>query len=254
MTGFTDTQESVGGNQQTSGGKGDAQTGKDGTNAEEPAADAHKNPENAKYAEQRRERERTAESERTRVRMDTVLAVTGGKNPFTGETIKDSTDAEEYLTMLKISQSGGDPLQDYAKTIKQQLRDAEQQAQQEEQRRQWYIDDRAAFKAAYPDVNLDELIRDPDFRTFSAGRTGKVPIGTIYHEYKQMVDRISAKAEQSLSTRLAQQQANRQATPGSLSGAGDGEAHFTREMVEKMSQEEVHENYDEIMQSMKYWK
>lgn len=257
--GFSDTAESGDGtqNQQTSD---DGSAEQNGEGAETEAERAAKN---SRYAAKRREREQRAAGgesadERARAlqkeRFDTVVAVTGGENPYTHEPIRDETDVQEYLTMRRIEQGGGDPLQDYAKTIKAQARERAEQERAAEQQRQWYIKDRADFAAAYPDVKPDDLIRDADFSTYAQGKVGKVPLTEIYRGYRGMVDKITANVEQRLTRTMAQAQANRQASPGTLSGSGEGEVFFTREAVQKMSQDEVRRNYDKIVQDMKHWK
>jgi hypothetical protein len=257
--GFSDTAESGDGtqNQQTSG---DGSAEQNGEGAETEAERAAKN---SRYAAKRREREQRAAGgegadERARAlqkeRFDTVIAVTGGENPYTHEPIRDETDVQEYLTMRRIEQGGGDPLQDYAKTIKREARERAEQERAAEQQRQWYIKDRADFAAAYPDVKPDDLIRDADFSTYAQGKVGKVPLTEIYRGYRGMVDKIAANVEQRLTRTMAQAQANRQASPGTLSGSGEGEPFFTREQVQKMTRAEISANYDRIMESQRYWK
>lgn len=246
-------------NQQTSDGdaqggeEGSAQDGEVKTNA---ASDKQsKNEVNAKYAEARRAKEREVELQRTRAqaRIEAVIEATGGVNPYTQEKITDEKDVSEFLTMRKIAQSGGDPLHDYAKTIKQQMRDAETAAKRENDQREWYATDRESFAAAYPDVNLSELIRDKSFARFADGKVGRIPLTEIYKDYQDVMSKITAEAERKAARTVAQREANKQATPGALSGSGEGKAAFTREQVKQMTQEEVHKNYDKIMESQKYW-
>ena len=262
--GFSDTAEGGDGtqNQQTSD---DGSAEQNGEGAETEAERAAKN---SRYAAKRRERERREREQRAaggegaderaralqKERFDTVIAVTGGENPYTHEPIRDETDVQEYLTMRRIEQGGGDPLQDYAKTIKREARERAERERTAEQQRQWYLQDRADFAAAYPDVKPDELIRDADFSTYAQGKVGKVPLTEIYRGYRGMVDKITANVEQRLTRTMAQAQANRQASPGTLSGSGEGEVFFTREAVQKMSRDEVRRNYDKIVQDMKHWK
>ena len=49
--------------------------------------------------------------------------------------------------------------------------------------------------------------------------------------------------------------ANQKASPGSLSSTNPTDSgYFTKEQVQKMTQAEVHENYDKIRASMRKWK
>ena len=242
-----------GANQQAAGDQDGGKT--KGNGGEDTAAEAIKAA-NARAAEARRERERAAAQQgaKAQARLEVVLAMTGGENPYTHEQIRDERDVQEYLTMLDIDKRGGDPIRDYNKIFKQQMRDQEVEAQKQEAQRQWYLSDHAAFKAAYPDVDLEALKKDPDFLDYADGKVGRVPLHQIYHGYKSMMDKITAGVEKKVTRAVAQQQAARQATPGSLSGSGEGDVFFTREAVQKMSQKEVHENYDQIMRDMKHWK
>lgn len=257
--GFSDTATgSEASNQQTSDATGGAES-----------AEGKRSEKNSKYAEMRRAQEQKAANatadtaaERAQAlqkeRLDTIIAVTGGENPYTHEPIKDWTDAQEYLTMRRIEQGGGDPLQDYAKAIKAETRDREAKEAAAAQKQQWYLQDRAAFSAEHPDVNADDLTKDADFSAYAQGKIGKVPLTQIYQGYRAMVDKITAAVTADVEARLtrtvAQSQANRQASPGSLSGSGDGKPFFTREQVQKMTRAEVSANYDQIMESQRYWK
>lgn len=242
-------------NQQTSD-DGNASSD-EGSAQEETVAEEKptKNEVNARYAEARRAKEREAEIERTRLqaRLEAVIDATGGINPYTKEKITDEKDVQEFLTMRQIDANGGDPLQDYAKTIKQQMRDAENAAKKESDQRQWYAKDSEDFAAAYPDVNLEHLIKDAGFAKYADGKVGRVPLAQIYRDYQDLVGTIKTEAERKAARTVAQHAANKQATPGSLSGSGEGQAAFTREQVKKMTPEEVHKNYDKIMESQKYW-
>ena len=244
-------------NQQTS-----EDTGKGSEDGRAKSAGVEKTERNSKYAEMRRASEREAANdhatERERAvqkeRFDTIIAVTGGENPYTHEPIKDETDAQEYLTMRRIEQNGGDPLQDYAKTIKQENRDRAQREQEAAQKAKWYDDDRASFAQAYPDVDLGKLTKDAGFNAYAQGKVGKIPLADIYKDYNDLVGKITANVKKDLTRTVAQSQANRQASPGSLSGSGEGQPYFTREAVQNMTRAEIRANYDKIMESQKYWK
>ena len=73
----------------------------------------------------------------------------------------------------------------------------------------------------------------------------------IYEKYQEIVSRV----KQEQSDMQARQVANANATPGSLSSPDMEEGDFfTREDVKKMSQAEVHKNWDKILKSQKKWK
>ena len=74
----------------------------------------------------------------------------------------------------------------------------------------------------------------------------------IYDSYQDLVSKIRKEENNA----AARQVANAKATPGSLTSSETDSSNdfYSVEQVKKMSQEEVHKNYDKIMASMKKWK
>lgn len=216
---------------------------------------------NAANAERRRETERRRAEERERIRRDTILEVTGGVNPYTGEQMSDDRDVAEYLEMREIERQGGEPVADYAKYHKKFEREREEQLQRNQviaEQRARVDADRTEFVSSHPDVNLGELFADNEFVAYASEKLGKLPLSEIYDGYtadKQQKEtaeneRIEARAREM----AAQMVANASASPGSAVGAPQASYEaFTPERVRSMSREEVHANYDKIIKSMKYW-
>ena len=208
---------------------------------------------NSENARRRREAERRSELEKARreAREQAIIETLGGKNPYTGEEIKDSTDVAEYLTMREIEKSGGDPLTDYAKHVKAKEKEAIAKEEKEKESKAWYTSDRERFVKAHPEVNIAELVGDENFQKFADGKVGRVPLSKIYEDFISFTENYDKKAE----AKAKQLLANKKASVGSLGSANPGgDGFFTREQVQKMTQEEVHENYDKIRASMKKWK
>lgn len=210
---------------------------------------AQSKEENREFARKRREAEREALIKETRQKA--IIEVLGGKNPFTGEEMKDSLDVEEYLAMREIEREGGDPVADYAKFRKNRERIDAQRAQSERERADWYRRDREDFITAHPDVSLEELIADERFRSFAKGKVGDVPMKEIYADFVALTGHYEENARRMASQMLA----NKKASPGALSTSQSPESdYFTPEEVKKMSRDEVRANYDKIRNSMKKWK
>lgn len=220
-------------------------------NAAKPTQD------NSANARRRREAERKAELDKARqtAREQAIIETLGGKNPYTNEDMKDSTDVEEYLLMKEIEKNGGDPLSDYSKHLKAKQRESAEKLSQETADKEWYRNDREAFAKKYPDVDIGELIHDEQFIDYSNGKVGEMPLTQIYEGYAKMLEKLKADAERSANTKAQQQLANAKASPGSLASTNANDSgYFTREQVQAMTKEEVHKNYDKIRASMAKWK
>lgn len=219
------------------------------TDGENKSADKGNDRErNAEYARRRREAERQKELKEAREKA--IIDALGGINPFTEEEMKDSHDVEEFLTMQEIKKNGGDPVADFAKKQKERGREAAQKQAEAEEKTAWYRNDKADFVAAYPDVNLEELIGNESFQDYADGKVGVKPLKSIYEGFL----RFNANAEKGAKASAAQALANSKASPGALSTSGSSEdGYFTREQVKAMSQAEVSRNYEKIKKSMKRW-
>ena len=202
---------------------------------------------NRENARQRREREKLIRQTREK----TIIEALDGRNPYTGEEMKDSLDVEEYLAMKEIEKSGGDPVVDYAKFSKNRVRMKEAAARDRAAREEWFQHDREAFLERHPDVKLEELIADEQFRAYAEGKAGRVPLSEIYEGFVGMVGEYEERAKKM----AAQLLANQNASPGSLRTSQHAQSDFfTRDEVRKMTPAEVRANYEKIRNSMMKWK
>lgn len=262
----TGTAETPAGQERTSGsgtetgdgsGKNDSH-GEDGSGGQAQTQKSQTDGKSAENARRRREQQAREDIRRAREeeRVSSIIEALDGKNPYNGEAMKDAADVEVFLTMKRIKASGGDPVTDYARARADADREsarraADDQRAREDQRR-WYEEDRAAFERAHPEVKLSDLLADGDFADYAEGKVGKRSLTDIYDGYTRMRQRYSQAAEE----KAAQALANARASAGSIAGSG-GAAEpdfFTEEQVRKMSQAEVHKNYEKIMKSMERWK
>ncbi len=203
-----------------------------------------KTEENARNAQRRREQR---EKE---IREKAIIEAIGGRNPFTGEEVKDSADIEEYLLMRKIEESGGDPVTDYAKHFKAQAKEVAAVREKEAAEREWYSKDRENFKARFPDVDIHTLVADENFSLFAQGKVGEMPLADIYEGFVKMKGEYDKQAQ----NMAAQYYANSRSSPGALSSPDTAASDFiSREDAQKMSREEIKKNYDKIRASMSKW-
>lgn len=198
----------------------------------------------------RRRREAQKQKEIREMRDKTIISTLRGKNPYTNEEMKDSLDVEEYLAMREIEENGGDPVEDYNRVRKQKARDDAKQQEETSKQEEWFQKDREDFCSAHPDVDLDELIANEDFRDYADGKVGKRTMTDIYAGYMKREARMRERAEEL----AAQMIANQKATPGALGTTQEvASDYFTPDQVRKMSEAEVSKNYEKIMESMKKW-
>lgn len=204
---------------------------------------------NSENARRRREAERQQEIKAAREKA--IIETLNGKNPFTGDEMKDSADVEEYLTMREIEKGGGDPLADFSKFQKQREREKAAQVAESEQQAEWFRKDREDFSTKYPDVNIEKLVKNEQFQLFAGGKVGNLPLAEIYEGFLKVGIEYEKKAKQMARQMLA----NKKASPGALSSPNAPDSTFyTKEQVQKMSEKEISENYDAIRASMKKWK
>lgn len=226
--------------------------GGDEAKADEPTESPKKEPQsrerNAEEARKRREAEKQKAIQTARV--EAVLEATGGVNPYTGNAMTDADDVDEYLTMKRIEKDGKDPLADYSEWVKQQARKQKQEAQAREKAQAKARDDMDAFRRAYPDVNIQQLLGDESFSDYADGKLGNKPLTEIYEKYQKLVGNTRVTEQE----KAAQALANSRATPGSASSTATPKTDFfTHEQVAKMSVQEVLANYDTIMKSKEKW-
>ena len=218
--------------------------------------------ENAANARRRREQEQAQriEAASRKARVDAIIDALDGKNPYTGEPMKDAHDVAVYETMRRIEKNGGDPVKDFAKASAEDARKAEATRTQADADSKWYADDLAAFRKAYPRVDVQKLIADPDFREFAEAQVmAKVPLAKIYGGYEKLRAKFQREADQKAEAAkdgAARALANARAGVGSKAGSGEKpeEDYFTPEQVRAMTPEQIERNLEKIHKSQLRWK
>ena len=177
----------------------------------------------------RRRREEARARELQSAREEAIIEALDGINPYTGEAMKDASDVQKFLSMKEERRASAAP-----------------QVGTEE----WFVHDRESFRAAHPDVSMEDLIRDPRFQTFSEGKVGHLPMEEIWTGYRRFLAQFDEKAL----NLAAQSVANRLSSPGSLGGGDAAQSdYFSPDRVRGMSSREVHENFEKIRLSMEKW-
>jgi hypothetical protein len=254
---FTDEEEEDGG----AGADEEDEDGEDNEGDKPEGKKTQTAKENAENARRRREQEQAQriEAASRKARVDAIIDALDGKNPYTGEPMKDAHDVAVYETMKRIEKSGGDPVKDFARASAEDARKAEATRTQVDADRKWYADDLAAFREAYPDVDAQKLLSDPDFGEYAEAQVkAKVPLAQIYGGYEKLRAKFKKEADQKAEAAkdgAARALANARAGVGSKAGEGApvGDVFFTKAQVEAMSDEEIARNQEAIWKSMTKW-
>lgn len=152
---------------------------------------------NAKFAQERREREAKAKAERDAKEAERRAYVKGQldslrTNPYTDEPITDELDLEQYKIMKGLDDAGKDPIKGFAKAWAERTRSeaakrqesekAEASKREEESRKaRGEVDD---LMKAYPDLDTSSLAKDEGFQKFADGKYGRWTLKEIYEAYK----------------------------------------------------------------------
>lgn len=194
----------------------------DNTNQKEETKQTKQDNKYARLARKQAEEEAKKKIEQARkeayeqgLQQGKVQSYIGKQNPYTGETIKDEYDVQEYLDMYEIDSSGKDPISGYRELQKQKYREeAEKRVKldEEEKQKKWYEDDTKEFLDKYSQEKLQELSKDEDFNIFANGKIGKVPLANIYEDYERLISKYQKKSVETAKQIVA----NNAATPGSM--------------------------------------
>lgn len=190
------------------------------TETKQPQSDE----ENSKYRQARIKAEKEAEKKIEQARKEAyeqglqqgkVQSYIGKENPYTGETIKDELDVQEYLDMYQLETTGKDPISGYRDLQKQKMRDeAEKKIKEDEEAKQkeWYQNDTKDFLDKYSPEKLQELTKDEDFNMFANGKIGKLPLSQIYEDYQKLISKYEKKSVETAKQIVA----NNSTTPGAI--------------------------------------
>ena len=238
------------------GKEGDKQPDKNGGDKQaKPKQDPATNAKMKALRLQREAEEKAKrEAELAKARDEGLKEALGGVNPYTGEQIVDEVDLHVYRIMKSIKDKGGDPIADYAKESARLEREESKkraEAQKAEQERKDNAKKEVErFSKEHPDVNLNELLEDPDFSSFAQqdDLIANVGLSVTYRLY------LKTKAATEADNKAKRERADRRRehSPGSANGAtgGDGD-YYTAEELKKLSKAEIEKNLDKVLESQR---
>jgi hypothetical protein len=185
--------------------------------------------EREKFAKERREREaRTKEIENVKKEAyeQALVDAVNSVNPYTKKEIKTPKDRQVFLKMRELEKSGHDPITDYY-----QYDDIVEPKTQEKAFD--FKADGQNFKEKYPDVDLDTLIADDNFKKFSTKLIGKASLADIYETFIETKTFFETEADKKARRMIAKAKA----TPGGInSNIGSNEPSlYTLEQIKTMS-------------------
>lgn len=211
--------------------------------------------ENAKYKKLREESKKIqSENEKAREqgKLEGIKLAYGGKNKFTGEELTDEFSIKTFLTQLEMEKEGLDPVEDYAKYITEQQRKEAESVKKKKEEDAWFAKDREDFIKTYPDVELNDLIEDADFKIFSKGKVGVMPLKDIYSDYQTFVNKFNEQAKKEARKKVAKGMGG----AGKVNNNGGDSEYFTMEEISKYSSKELQrlkisdpKKYQKIMDS-----
>ena len=188
---------------------------------------------NSEFAHQRREREAKQREEAAYYKG--LKEALGDTNPYTGEKMTDDEDLKEYLIMREAEKAGLDPVNDFSKYQKQKARE-KSKLESEKFNVEKDIQD---FTEKYPEVDLQELIKDKEFSDFAEDLAQKIPMATIYKKYMAIKNSVDSKAKHEAENLYKK----KIASPGSLSsGSGTSAPNFA-----EMSDAEFDKYYEKAL-------
>lgn len=181
------------------------------------------------------------------------IAALGGVNPYTGEKIENDDDIHEAKVMIEAKKRGLDPIQDYSKVDKAMRKEEREALEKAEADKVTAAEARKKdfeeFSKAYPDVDVADLFNTQDFSEFAADLVGNIPLTKVYDLYLKTQEKTAKAVEDSDDMKKAR----RQSTPGNLSSGGSSNGDFyTKEQLDKMSPEEIKQNWKKVERSYEH--
>jgi hypothetical protein len=107
--------------------------------------------------------------------------------------------------------------------------------------------DIAEFNEAYPEVSVQELMKNSDFLEINEGVLGQKSMRECYERYQKYQGKIADVAKDQAAKLLAK----KNASAGSLKGNADNadEGFYSLEQMKKMSSAELDRNWDKVQKS-----
>lgn len=172
--------------------------------------------ENSKFAQARRKAEAEfKKKEEEAFRRGKMEAYKGKINPYTQTEITDEEDLKVYEEMCDMAKKGLDPVTDYASYVISKRREERKAKEEQEKINEEAKQDIEDFQEKYPDIDLNELLNDEDFKDYIDGK--RQPLIGLYEKYKKLENKFRTNGIDIAKQTIA----NSNATPGSLNGGGE---------------------------------
>lgn len=208
-------------------------------NKKQPSNKKEQTAEEKRLAFQKRQEEKEKKrllEERKKIEQEHfekgIIKGAGGVNKFTGEKLVTKHDIEDYMLMLEMEEKGLNPDDGFAvlkyKREKQiELEQKQLQEKTEQQKMQEFMDnDIKTFTKERPNVNIQELFNDEEFKIFSEKLLGKVPLVDIYDTFEKLNIQTESKADKLARTKLAKSLSS----PKGLGSAGETSTKSFKDM------------------------
>lgn len=151
---------------------------------------------------------------------------------------------EQNESDLTLSDSFCDMQKEEADTEAENLTD--------ENRDEWFIEDRNKFLEKYPQIQSDELFTDHNFIKYANGKVGRESMIDIYNSYRTFYEDIEKSVLQKAEKEFASRISKAKATPGSLTeNTQTTDSLYTLEELKNMSRKSIEANWDKVQRSIK---
>lgn len=208
-------------------------------NKKQPSNKKEQTAEEKRLAFQKRQEEKERKrllEERKKIEQEHfekgIIKGAGGFNKFTGEKLVTKHDIEDYMLMLEMEEKGlntddGFAVLKYKREKQIELEQKQLQEKSEQQKMQEFMDnDIKTFTKERPNVNIQELFNDEEFKIFSEKLLGKVPLVDIYDTFEKLNIQTESKADKLARTKLAKSLSS----PKGLGSAGETSTKSFKDM------------------------
>lgn len=185
-------------------------TSSESDNQPEEAKKVQSKEDNAKFAKERREREKHDKEIQEAYKKGRLDSLKGKLNPYTNTVINDEADIEMYEAMYKLESENKDPINDYAEYVANERREQRQRETRDREIQEQAQKDVEEFSKKYPKVNLTELLEDENFSDYIEGKNK--PLVVLYEGYQKLQNKFRTDSMNQARNAVA----NTISTPGSL--------------------------------------
>lgn len=201
-------------------GSGEEQKKQPDEKSKTDESEKKRNRENAQRRIQEKH-ERELKEAKNKAYFEGLKEGVGGKNPYTGEEIKDDIDLELLKTMQEMERKGLDPIEDFAKYQTQKRREeakAELEKKNKEAESQQAVQKELEdFDKKYGEGSAENLFKDNEFKEKYGKFLGRLTLEETYELYMDSKAEVEAKAQEEVIKQKAIEKSS-PGVPGNKSG------------------------------------